>query len=300
MPKQPVSLDGKVVAVTGGGRGIGACTASLLVGEGARVAVGDLDGEVVRATAARLGGDALGLPLDVTDRAGFTAFLDEVERALGPIDVLVNNAGIMPINRIEDESPEATHAQVAVNFLAVVHGTREMVSRWKARGSSGHVVNISSAAGRVPVAGAATYTGTKHAVSGFSNALHIEFKADRTPIAITAVHPAIVRTDLSKGFKDSRGVRPVTPEDVAAAVVDAIRFPRPDVYVPRSMGTAVRTGALVPRRVGEWLNKVLGGERAALDAIDSPDRRDYEQRVARSAPGAENRSAPGAEKEHSA
>ncbi len=281
MAKQPVALTGKVVAITGAGRGIGACTAALLAAEGARVAVGDLDATSAEQTAARIG--AVGLPVDVTDPAGFTAFLDRVERGLGPVDVLVNNAGIMPINRIEDESPEATAAQVAVNFLAVVHGTKEMVRRWKERGAAGHVVNISSAAGRVPIAGAATYSGTKFAVSGFSNALHTEFRADGTPIAVTAVHPAIVRTELSAGFKDTRGVRPVTPEDVAAAVVDALRHPRPDVYVPASMGLAVRAGALLPRRVGDWVNKVLGGERAALDAIASPRRRDYEDRVARHA-----------------
>jgi len=286
MARQPRSLAGKVVVITGGGRGIGAAIATRLAQEGAVVALGDLDESLAEQTAAGLGGKALGAALDVTDHAGFTAFLDRVERELGPIDVLVNNAGIMPLSRIEDESAAATHAQVAVNVLAVIHGTKEAVRRMKPRGG-GHIVNISSAAGRVPVAGGATYTGTKHAVSGFSNALHIEFKADRTPIDITAVHPAIVRTELSKGLKDNKGVSPVTPEQVADAVVDALEFPRPDVYVPKSLGLATKTGALVPRRVGEWLNKVLGGERAALDAISSPDREAYENRVAHSAPGAE-------------
>ena len=287
MARQPRNLAGKVVVITGGGRGIGAATAAHLSREGAVIAIGDLDETLAKETAAGLGGTAIGLALDVTDRAGYTAFLDQVERELGPIDVLVNNAGIMPLNRIEDESEESTYAQVAVNVLAVIHGTKEAVRRMKQRGGQGHIVNISSAAGRVPVAGGATYTGTKHAVSGFSNALHIEFKADKTPIAITAVHPAIVRTELSKGLKDNKGVSPVTPEQVAAAVVDALKFPRPDVYVPKSLGTATKTGALVPRRVGEWLNKVLGGERAALDAISSPARQDYENRVAHSAPGAD-------------
>ena len=286
MARQPRSLAGKVVVITGGGRGIGAAIATRLAQEGAVVAIGDLDESLAKQAAAGLGGKGLGAALDVTDHAGFTAFLDQVERELGPIDVLVNNAGIMPLSRIEDESAAATHAQVAVNVLAVIHGTKEAVRRMKPRGG-GHIVNISSAAGRVPVAGGATYTGTKHAVSGFSNALHIEFKADRTPIDITAVHPAIVRTELSKGLKDNKGVSPVTPEQVADAVVDALEFPRPDVYVPKSLGLATKTGALVPRRVGEWLNKVLGGERAALDAISSPDREDYERRVAHSAPGAD-------------
>jgi NAD(P)-dependent dehydrogenase (short-subunit alcohol dehydrogenase family) len=286
MARQPRSLVGKVVVITGGGRGIGAATARLVAREGGLVAIGDLDEQLAKETAASVGGTAVGMALDVSDRVGFTAFLDRVEREIGPIDVLVNNAGIMPLSRIEDESDASAYAQVAVNVLAVIHGTKEAVRRMKSRGG-GHVVNISSAAGRIPVAGGATYTATKHAVSGFSNALHIEFKAERIPIHVTAVHPALVRTELSKGMKDNKGVSPVTPEQVAEAVVDALKHPRPDVYVPKSLGVALKTGALYPRRFGEWLNKVLGGERAALDAIASPDRQDYENRVAQSAPGAE-------------
>jgi NAD(P)-dependent dehydrogenase (short-subunit alcohol dehydrogenase family) len=292
MARTPRSLAGKVVVVTGGARGIGEAIARALVAEGASVAIGDIDAELVRETAASLGPSALGRPLDVTDHRGFTAFLDEVERVLGPLDVLVNNAGIMPLNRIEDEPERAAHALVSVNLLAVIHGTKDVVRRMKARGTHGHIVNVSSAAGRVPMAGGSTYTATKHAVSGFSNALHIEFKADRTAIEVTAVHPAIVRTELSRGVKDNRGVSPVTTEDVAAAVVQVLRFPRPDVYVPPSLGLALRAGALVPPRVGEWLIRVLGGERVALDAIGSPERADYEKRVARSAPGADKEMQP--------
>jgi NAD(P)-dependent dehydrogenase (short-subunit alcohol dehydrogenase family) len=285
------SLAGTVVAITGGARGIGLATARALTAEGAKVAIGDLDADLARDAAASVGADTVGLPLDVTDPAVFNTFLDEVEARLGPLDVLVNNAGIMPINRVTDEPGEVARAQVEVNLLAVIHGTKDAVRRFKARGSRGHVVNLSSAAGRIPIAGAATYTATKHAVSGFSNALHIEFTADRTPIHVTAVHPAIVRTELSSGFEDNKGVSPVTPEDVAAAIVDVLRHPRPDVYVPRSLGPAVRTGALVPRRVGEWLNRVLGGERAALDAIGRPERDAYESRVDQAAKANEELSA---------
>ena len=110
MARQPRSLAGKVVVITGGGRGIGAAIATRLAQEGAVVAIGDLDESLAEQTAAGLGGKALGAALDVTDHDGFTAFLDRVERELGPIDVLVNNAGIMPLSRIEDESAAATHA----------------------------------------------------------------------------------------------------------------------------------------------------------------------------------------------
>src|SRR5512139_1245605 len=112
MARQPRSLAGKVVVITGGGRGIGAATAAHLSREGAVIAIGDLDEALAKETAAGLAGTAIGLALDVTDRAGYTAFLDQVERELGPIDVLVNNAGIMPLSRIEDESAATTQAQV--------------------------------------------------------------------------------------------------------------------------------------------------------------------------------------------
>ncbi len=272
------SLANRVVVITGGARGIGASTARLLTSRGARVAIGDLDADAVAQTAWELG--VLGLSVDVTDAGGFAAFLDEVTAALGPIDVLINNAGIMPLHRVDEESDDLTRRIVELNQLAVIRGTREIVRRWKAEGRGGHVINVSSAAGRIPIAGASTYVATKHAVSGFSNSLHIEFRADRLPIDVTAVHPAMVRTELAAGFAANKGVaKPVTPEQVAEGILSALERPRPDVYVPRSLGIAVRTGGLIPRRVGEWLNRVLGGERAALDAMESPERRSYNDRI---------------------
>src|SRR6059036_3448918 len=99
MTREPRSLSGKVVAITGGARGIGHATARALAHQGARVAIGDLDGQLAARVAAELGGDAFGVGVDVTDNAAFTAFLDGVEHRLGPIDVLVNNAGIMSPGR---------------------------------------------------------------------------------------------------------------------------------------------------------------------------------------------------------
>ena len=98
MAKRGRSLQGKVVFITGAARGIGRATAIALVAEGARVAIGDLDEDLTRRAAKEIGPDVLGMRLDVTDHAGFTAVLDEVERELGPLDVLINNAGIMPVN----------------------------------------------------------------------------------------------------------------------------------------------------------------------------------------------------------
>ncbi|MCW2781417.1 MAG: cis-2,3-dihydrobiphenyl-2,3-diol dehydrogenase [Marmoricola sp.] len=282
-----VPLDGRLVLITGGARGIGAATATALRAAGARVVIADLDAALADLTASELGLLA-GLPLDVTDHAAFTALLDSVEAEHGPLDVLVNNAGVMPLSRIEDEDPAMTRTIFEINLFAVIHGTREMVQRFKARGQiGGHIVNVSSGAGRAPVAGAATYTASKHAVSGFCNALYYEFHADGTPIHITAVHPGLVRTELSAGFTDPKGVAPVTPDKVANAIVDVVRRPVPNVYVPAMMKSALAIGGLLPQRLADWTNRISGGERAAMDALDSSARANYEKRAAASAPAAE-------------
>jgi NADP-dependent 3-hydroxy acid dehydrogenase YdfG len=278
MRERPIS--GRVVVITGGARGIGAATARLLAAQGARVAIGDVDGELAARTAAELG--IAGFQVDVTDVKAFADFLDAVTRTLGPVDVLINNAGIMPLHRLDDEPDELTTQIVELNQMAVIRGTREVVRRWKTEGRAGHVVNVSSAAGRIPIAGASTYVATKHAVSGFSNSLSIEFAADRVPIQVTALHPAMVHTELAAGFRANKlAAKPVTPEQVAAGILSALKHPRSNVYVPRSLGTAVHIGGLIPRRVGEWLNRVLGGERAALDAMENPERSAYDARIGR-------------------
>ena len=106
MAKALRSLNGEVVAITGGARGIGRATATALIAQGARVAIGDIDAPLAEKTASELGSGTIGLPLDVTDRDSFAAFLDEVERQLGPLDVLVNNAGIMPVGPFEKETDD--------------------------------------------------------------------------------------------------------------------------------------------------------------------------------------------------
>src|SRR6059036_1426632 len=127
MAKQPRSLAGKVVVVTGGGRGIGAATAAALVRRGARVAIGDVDLETAQQTAEQLGSGTIARHLDVTDRPAFTAFLDEVERELGPLDVLINNAGIMPLSPVEEESDATVIRQLELNLHAVIHGSKEAI-----------------------------------------------------------------------------------------------------------------------------------------------------------------------------
>jgi NAD(P)-dependent dehydrogenase (short-subunit alcohol dehydrogenase family) len=287
MARQARSLSGKVVVVTGGGRGIGAATAAALAARGARVAIGDVDLETAEQTAASIGGGAIARRLDVTDRPGFTAFLDEVERELGPLDVLVNNAGIMPLSPIEQERDETVTRQLELNLHAVIHGSQEAIRRMRPRGS-GHIVNVASVAGKAGFPGGATYCATKHGVVGFSEAIRLELRG--SGIEVSCVMPAIVATELAAGLADSPWVKRATPEQVAAELVSALERPRFDVYVPRSVGTISHFTAAFPRRWREAVSRMMKADRLLIDAAHGADRAAYEARAAASTPAVDKES----------
>ena len=272
------SLSGKVVVITGGGRGIGAATASALARRGARVAIGDLDGDVAEATAASVG--ALGRALDVTDLDGFTAFLDEVEAELGPLDVLVNNAGIMPLSPIEEEDDATVVRQLELNLHAVIHGSKQAIRRMRPRGT-GHIVNLASIAGKAGIPGGATYCAVKHGVVGFSEAIRLELRG--SGIEVSCVMPALVATELTSGLKDSPFFKRAQPEDVAEAIAGALQKPRFDVYVPRSAGVVTQVTAALPRPLREAVARATRADRLLLEVHDA-QRAAYEARAAESAP----------------
>jgi NAD(P)-dependent dehydrogenase (short-subunit alcohol dehydrogenase family) len=286
MAKERRSLSGKVVAITGGARGIGRATAAALVGKGCRVAIGDLDLEPAEKAATELGGGTIALQLDVTDRASFAGFLDEAERRLGPLDVLVNNAGIMPVTPIAEESDESIRRQLDINVYGLIAGTQLAIERMRPR-RSGHVVNIASSAGKAGVPGIATYSGTKHFVVGFTEAVRAEHSDDG--IEFSYVMPITVNTQLIEGLQDQRGVKRVEPEDVAREIVDALETGKVDVYVPKQLRASVMIGGLLPRRIREAFGRFMGIDKVMTE-VDPRARRAYERRVATSEP--EQKEAP--------
>jgi 2-hydroxycyclohexanecarboxyl-CoA dehydrogenase len=186
-------LRGKVAVVTGAAGGIGAAIAAALAGAGAAVAVWDLDGGRAKEVADGLGGRGLGVDVDITGRPSVEAATAATEAALGPVDVLVNNAGIDKIERFL-QSEEATWERiVAVNYLGTVRCCHVLMPGMVERGR-GRVVNIASDAGRVGSSGEAVYSGTKGGVIAFSKALAREVASKG--VTVNAVCPGPTDTAL--------------------------------------------------------------------------------------------------------
>ncbi|MDX3526627.1 SDR family oxidoreductase [Streptomyces sp. ID05-39B] len=271
-------LTGRVIAVTGAGRGIGRAVAVRLAAAGADVAIGDLDAELAVETAgaiaARPGGRLLGLSLDVTDTHSFGDFLRTVETRLGPIDVLINNAGIMWVGPFEEEPEDAALRQFDVNLHGVQRGMRLVIPGMRKRGH-GHVVNIASAASKVAPAGEATYAATKHAVHGYSTAVRAELRG--TGVHVSLVMPGVVDTDLAVGTVTGP-TRRLTTEQVADAVLDVVLRPRFEVFVPRQVAVLTRLAAVLPGRARDALHHLLVPDQLAA-LPDRSVRAAYEERT---------------------
>lgn len=246
-----------------------------------QVAIGDLDVVAARRTAAEFAHGTIAVELDVSNRASMRHFLDIVEERLGPVDVLVNNAGIMHLGSLADEDDASTCRQIDINVHGVLHGMKEALPRMTAR-HRGHVVNIASTAGRTGFAAAATYSGTKHFVLGASEAVRFELRG--SGVDISCVLPVLVRTELAAGTSDARFVPRLKPEHVADAVVRTLRAPRFEVFVPRWMSAMMTFAAVLPRPAREALARVLKADRVFMD-LDAAARSDYELRASRSEPG---------------
>jgi NAD(P)-dependent dehydrogenase (short-subunit alcohol dehydrogenase family) len=284
MAKSLRSLNGQVVAITGGARGIGRATAAALIAQGARLGIGDIDAPLAEKTAAELAlaphppspePTTVGLPLDVTDRESFAGFLDEVERRLGPLDVLINNAGIMPIGPFADETDACAERLVDINVHGVILGSKLAIERFKPRGR-GHIVQLASIAGKSGFPGVATYCATKHAVVGLTESLRAELRG--TGIELHQVLPIGVNTELYSGVSAARGLKTPEPEDVANTIVELLQTGKFELYVPRMVGVLIRLQGLIPRRVADAIVRLTKADQLML-AADHGARAAYEARM---------------------
>ncbi|GAA5048176.1 SDR family oxidoreductase [Nocardia callitridis] len=269
------AVNGKVVVITGGARGIGLATATALAALGARIAIGDVDETTVKETGTAHDFEVYG-HLDVTDAASFEQFLDEVERTIGPIDVLINNAGIMPTGKLVDEPDQVTRRILDINVYGVILGTKLGVARMLPRGS-GHIINIASLAGETHLPGLATYNASKHAVLGFTDTLGEEYRG--TGVRFSSVLPTLTNTELLSGVQSKGVMRAAEPEDIAAAVIGLIAKPRAKVRVTKLAGFISQAVGLLPQSAGDALGRALGSGQAFLGDVDAEERKKYERRA---------------------
>lgn len=273
------AIDGLTVVITGAARGIGEATAELLAAEGATVALGDLDVALVQQVAERIGRGAVGAHLDVTSPDSWRDFLNAVGE-VGPIDVLVNNAGIMPLGSVLKEPDAVARAIIDVNVHGVINGTKAVAPGMVERGR-GHIVNVASAVGRIPVADGATYSASKFAAVGFSEAVRAELRPQGVDVSV--VLPTVVQTELAAGVPTARGVKAVTPQEVAGVIATAIRTGHPELWVPRWVQGMTKATGVLPRWLQERIAAAFGADRVLADRDDT-QRAAYEARV-RPSPG---------------
>ncbi|ABG94419.1 MULTISPECIES: SDR family oxidoreductase [Rhodococcus] len=270
-----IDLDGAAVVVTGGGRGIGRATAELFAARGATVCIGDLDRAVADETAAEIGARAY--TVDVTSAESWRRFVDAVLADCDRIDVLVNNAGVMPLGGFLEESDATSRMTMNVNVWGPLHGMRMVLPGMVERGR-GHIVNVASMAGKLPVPGMAVYNASKFGAVGLSAAVRAEFAP--AGVSVSTILPSAVRTGLSSGVPLGGGMPTVDPEDVAEAIVRTLDHRRAETAVPRYLAGWDLIDAVVPERLLD-LGRRLIDDRRALTAVDPVGRADYDRRLAR-------------------
>ncbi|HJT90958.1 MAG TPA: SDR family oxidoreductase [Mycobacterium sp.] len=256
-----IDLDGAVVAITGGARGIGKATADLFAANGATVCTGDLDGGTYI--------------VDVTSRDSFALFVGDVIDRFGRIDVLVNNAGVMPLGDFLSEDNAISATTLDVNVWGLIHGMQLVMPHMIERGS-GHVVNVASMAGKLAIPGMAVYNASKFAAVGLSAAVREEYRD--TGVSVTAVLPTAVHTRLASGVQLGHGLPTVSPENVARAIVGSVDSRRAEITVPRYLAGWDLLNAAAPELLMRLGRKLIGGRRA-LTSVEHEVRDAYEQTI---------------------
>jgi short-subunit dehydrogenase len=267
-----VELRGSRALVTGAAGGLGGYISRALAGQGANLVVSDLPGSSIEERAeelGRMGVEAQAIPADLTDAADRERLVRDAAEAIGPLDVLVNNAGLEFGGAFTKTTREEIEAIATVNLIAVMDLTWLVLPGMLER-RRGHVVNLASLAGKIPPVFLATYAATKHGVVGFTHSLRAEY-ADE-PVSFSAICPVFVadvgmyaRVEAEMEAEPPPGLRPVPPQRVADAVLKAVREDRAEVIVNRG---PIRALAVFYWLAPKTAVRLLGSARARQYAED--------------------------------
>jgi NADP-dependent 3-hydroxy acid dehydrogenase YdfG len=228
----PASLNNRVALVTGASSGFGEATALAMAEAGARVAICARRRDRLEALAQRIGGDVLVIEADLSNEDEARRAVAEAEAHFGRLDILVNNAGVMYLGPVETADLAKWRHMFDLNVMGLMAASQAALPGMKAR-RDGHIVNVSSTAGRNSNAGAAGYSGTKFAVGAFSEGLRKEVYKDN--IRVTVIEPGVAATELRDHVPDAAakdaidayadGMRQLQAEDIANAIVFAVSQP---------------------------------------------------------------------------
>ncbi|KAF6243539.1 oxidoreductase [Nitrosopumilus sp. b1] len=228
-------LKDKVAIITGASSGIGNATALALSKEGVKVAVGARRTDRLEQLAKKIkenGGEVFFQKLDVTKKSECDSFVKAVLDKWGSVDILVNNAGLMPLSFFKNLKVDEWDRMIDVNIKGVLYCTGAVINHMKEK-KSGHIVNISSVAGRIVFPAGSVYCATKHAITAFSEGLRQEFSV-RSKIRVTCIEPGVVATELNdsitdeslSGFVESaKKMEALQADDIANAIVYAVKSP---------------------------------------------------------------------------
>jgi len=271
-----MKLQGATAIVTGGSRGLGPYIARGLAREGANIALAARDAErleTVRAEIEALGVRAVAVPTDVNDRDERANLVAAAERELGPVDVLVNNAGVEPTSAFADLDEEQITTTVETNLTSCLLLMRAVLPGMIERGR-GQVVNIASMAGKVPVPYDSIYSATKFALVGASHAVRSELRGTGAGVSVICpgfVDDAGMYADMVEQTHIAAPAVAGTsrPEQVAAAVVRAVKDDVAEVIVTPLSGRPLAAAAAVAPNVGRLMMRLTGVERTFKQVADA-------------------------------
>ena len=274
-----IPLDGATVIVTGGARGIGRATAELFHERGATVHLGDIDADLAETAAREIGVRAHAAHLDVTSARSWQTFVEGVIAESGSIEILVNNAGVMPLGAFDAEDDAVSKLTLNVNVVGPMNGMKTVIPHMITAGK-GHIVNVASMAGKMAFPGMVVYNASKFGAVGLTAGARAEYS--RSGVSISAILPSAVRTELSSGVKLGAVLPTVDPEDIAKAVVGTLRSRRAETTIPRYLAGLNRISPLIPELVWD-LARRAANDRRGLDEVDEVGRKAYADRVSKQA-----------------